>query len=91
MGSAAGGDDEHGLRVFGRHPLGGVLKLEAVGEDEVVALGGVGPECLSLLGWCAGFDMADLDAERISDATRRNACGRSITALPRTRSGARLD
>ena len=56
---AARGDDEDGFRILGRHPLGGVLKLEAVGEDQVVALGGIGPERLVLLGWCPGLDVAD--------------------------------
>ena len=38
------------------------FKLEAVGQDEVVALGGVGSKRLGLLGRCPGFDVADLDA-----------------------------
>ena len=67
MSSPARRHDEDGLRVLGRHPLGGVLELEPVGEDEVVTLGGVGPERLGLLGWCPGLDVADPNPQRITD------------------------
>ena len=38
-----------------------------MGEDEVVALGGVGPERLVLLGGGAGLDVADGEPERVVD------------------------
>ena len=45
----------------------GALELEPVGEDEVVALRGVGPERLVLLGRRPGLDVADGQAERVVD------------------------
>ena len=61
------GDDEDRVRVLRRHPLGRVLELEPVGEDQVVPLGGVGPERLVLLGGSPGLDVADRQAEGIMD------------------------
>ena len=67
LGPPPRGDDEDRLRVLRRDPLGRVLELEPVGEDQVVALGGVGPERLLLLGRGPGLDVADGQAERVAD------------------------
>ena len=56
-----------GFGVLGRHSLGHALELESMGEDQVVALRGVGTERLLLLRWCARFDVRDGNPERIPD------------------------
>jgi hypothetical protein len=42
------------------------LEFEAVGKDQLVALGGVGPESFGLLGRGSGFHMADLYGEGVA-------------------------
>ena len=56
-----------GLRKFRRDSLGGVLILEAVSEDERVALSSVLTEII--LEFCRGFrlDVADLRAEAVAN------------------------
>ena len=56
-----------GLGILGRHPLGRVLELEAVREDQVVSLGRVGTQRLVLLRRRPRLDMADGQAQRIAD------------------------
>ena len=53
--------------MAGRNPLSCILKLEAVGKDQVIALSGIGTECFGLFGWGSRFDMADMNPERITN------------------------
>jgi hypothetical protein len=45
------------------HPLGQVLKLEPMGKDQIVPLGGVSTERFVLFRRRSGFDVADMDFE----------------------------
>ena len=58
----ARGDDERRLGVGSAHPLRRALELEAVAEDQVVSLRGVGTKRLFLLGRGPRLEVADLDA-----------------------------
>jgi len=67
MGPPARGDNESGLGVGIRNPLGRILELEPVGENQVVALGTVGPEGLLLFAGGSGLHMAHRCPQRVPD------------------------
>ena len=62
-----GRDDEDRLGILGRHSLGGILELEAVGEHELVPLRGEGPERFILLSRGMGLDVTDRESEGVVD------------------------
>jgi hypothetical protein len=65
--AGSGGDDEDRFGILGRDALGRPLELEPVGEDQVVALGRIGPKRFVLVGRGAGFDVTDGEAEGVTD------------------------
>src|SRR5918994_5234092 len=84
--STAGGYDDYCGGVIAGDPLGGILKLEPVGEDQVVALGRIGSESLTLLRGGARLDVAGLDSERILQSKQPLVCCR-IPGSVRNRPG----
>ena len=66
-GGAAGRRYENRMRKLWCDAARGVLKLEAVAEDEVVSLAPVLAEILVELRWRLRFDVADLGAEGVAN------------------------
>jgi hypothetical protein len=67
---------EYGMGVLGRHPFGSPLELEPVSKNEVIPLGSIGPKCLFLLGRRSGLNLADLDAQAVTDLLEAMICPR---------------